>query len=876
MSNPKTSQFNRRGFLRAAGGAIGLANLSFQGGSRPAEEPKQPVSCSVYPAVPDRLSALLGQGCRVKQKDSLLLLENDYLGVEISRRSGLITAVVNKVVDRRYPIIGDEAGFQVRPPGGSLYEWQTTAATSYEWEVTVAQTPELAHAALRVKTDAGEVELLYRIRRDQFWIERSYSVLKETQPTEFERIVYGNLDIPEAQVRILELGKFDRPRLVLVGEQGGVFAGVGWWFYQVDETGTYLNEQMSYRCDSRFESEPYYLGVFAAEQGEPYPGWLWYRTYLQQRKMADDRQPAWSYWNAGWGQWGIDIDDTSAPEYLELIHRLGIRGIAFGSGGGGKGLPAYVRLALTQDTARNNLALLGKYDLVGGFLDSGGLGEEWADEDVVSAKLELLKEYEKLGFGALYFDFFKTTDTYTAHRNVTEYFRASREKMDYTECHLGMAAYGPQFQRQVLLNHPTDLHGFDLSHFSSDWTTFLGFRQSRREWQERYDYLMPEYGLYYFITHYSNWGHPRRYRDPEPQQFLYRPHAYCGIAYNFHDRIGFRSALAAAAAFTPFYVFGHLDLRMPTEDIDFTRAYLRWISENVDLLSQARVCLESEDACVVSKIQNGKGAIFLLNYVADQQTFKLRVRTGSAGSLKIQRVYPRRKPAFSVREGEDIEVTVGGENVAIFDVNQGLRTLPPENDSLFSLQLRNWKQNGNMYYTSFPLPDIRGLLAASRESNLPRELVSLDQMGEAAPGILDPQLQKDVETVQWIGRGELPDRFLEVYRFRGRTAADTWKFAPWAFADRVWLVYRPTVAPDYNQELPWCRVNGKPVDLVPRVDYRPAEPQDWTCPILFADITDVCRYGRTNEVSLSGPEQRGFCYVVCGASRSSSTTMEQD
>jgi hypothetical protein len=299
--------------------------------------------------------------------------------------------------------------------------------------------------------------------------------------------------------------------------QGGVFAGVAWWFYTVDDDGVYQNKDMAYTAPGRFESEPWYVGVFDKEAGEPFPGWLWYKSFLELRKLAHDKQRSWSYWNGGWGQYGIEVDQPRAETFIELAHKIGIRGFVFGSGNSGKGATGYVELARTDTTAKMNLALMRRYDIAAGFLDSGNLRGKWLSAAMMAGKDELLGDIVDAGYKQLSYDFFHTVDTFTAHRSVADYVRRSRDVMDYTECHLGMAAYGPQLQREVLINHPTDLRGFDISRFPSDWATFLGFRHSRAQWQQRYQYLMPEYGLYYFATHYSNVGHPRRYIDPEPQ-----------------------------------------------------------------------------------------------------------------------------------------------------------------------------------------------------------------------------------------------------------------------------------------------------------------------------------------------------------------------
>lgn len=170
------------------------------------------------------------------------------------------------------------------------------------------------------------------------------------------------------------------------------------------------------------------------------------------------------------------------------------------------------------------------------------------------------------GVRAIHFDFFSSPDTFLSHRNVADLFSATRQRMDYTECHFGMAAYGPKFQREVLINHPDDIGDFDISGFSVDLTTLMAFRMSRARWQTHYHNLIPEYGLYYFITHYANMGHPRRTVDPEPQQFLYNVHAYTGIGFSFHEVFGFLSTLMAAAAFSLFHIFGHLDPNMPRPD----------------------------------------------------------------------------------------------------------------------------------------------------------------------------------------------------------------------------------------------------------------------------------------------------------------------
>ncbi|MBI3985779.1 MAG: hypothetical protein HY343_02580, partial [Lentisphaerae bacterium] len=434
--------------------------------------------------------------------------------------------------------------------------------------------------------------------------------------------------------------------------------------------------------------------------------------------------------------------------------------------------------------------------------------------------------------------------------------RAARERLDYTECHLGMADYGPQFQREVLLNHPADLHGFELSRFSSDWATFLGFRHSRAEWQQRYQNLMPESGLYYYVTHYANWGHPRRYTDPEPHLLLYGPSAYCGLAYNFHDAYGFRDAVAAAAAFSPYYVFGHLELRMPERDVAFARAYLQWVADNADVLRRGRVCMEDDVGCVVSKLRAGRGVLFVLNYGPAERIFRLTLRTGSEQALTVRQVYPLRRDGVPFRDGETLEAKLRGESCAILEFGRELKTLPPENPDGFSLELGGWEKRADECIAHIAVPSLNGLSARAGTPDLPKELLCLDQAPTSAPALADraaPEAgEEPVPVGQWLGRGPLPDLFLRAYDIREEGRVETWKLAPWAFADRLWLVYCPARPLLLGGPLPAARVNGRSVTLAPRIDYRRGKPGEWMCPLFYADVTGACRPGEDNTVSLSG------------------------
>ncbi len=835
---------NRREFVATA--VAVPAAFVFQ----PGEADRTPnVECLLYPALPDGVASLAKSPWTAKLGAEEAVLENAFARFRIALASGLLLSVLNKITGEEFAF-SDELGLDMRdaqggvshfPPDGPALALRPAHEASDSGGIQLTLTGAIGDGVVRVS---------YRGAPGAFWLERRLVLEPGVRGVRLERVLYGRFSASPGQTKVLELGKFDRPRL-LSGAKGGVFGGVGWWFYQTSADGTYENREMGLAVNERFESEPWYVGVFRREEGEPYPGWLWYRSFLQLQKSAEDRQETWCYWNAGWGQWGIDVDDPSAEKYIDLARRLGISSIAFGSGGSGKGVPAYVELMKVSEAAKANAASLKRANIEFGFLEHGGLGERWQDDKVVEEKLKVLEEYAALGIRAMHFDFFSTADSYRAHRNVERYFRTSRRLLDYTECHLGMATYGPQFQRLVLLNHPTDLHGFNIAHFSSDWATFLGFRESRREWQKRYDYLMPEYGLYYYLTHYSNWGHPRLYRDPESQQFLYGPHAYCGIAYNFHDFFGFQMSIAAASAFTLFFVLGHLELTMPEPELAFAREYLQWTKKNAWVLRRSRVCMESDDFAVVSKVQDGNGPVFLVNYGPGAR----RVRIGLENiqtPKSIRLVFPeRRLLSLSSRK---LELTVPGGSVAILDLNDSLTGPPPAASPGAAIEPSAVRRRDASVEVRFDVPRLdRG---ASRQA-LPARLLSLDDLGLSASGILSEEEEKQAgATVKWIGRGRLPARFREVFGF-DRGTAPTERFVPWAFADRLWLVYRPPVPIPFAATVPKLVVNGRGGQFFPRVDYRPKQEADWSCPLFFADVTQLVKAGIPNIVRISGIKDEG-------------------
>jgi hypothetical protein len=126
-----------------------------------------------------------------------------------------------------------------------------------------------------------------------------------------------------------------------------------------------------------------------------------------------------------------------------------------------------------------------------------------------------------------------------------------------------------------------------------------------------------------------------------------------------------------------------------------------------------------------------------------------------------------------------------------------------------------------------------------------------------------------ITVISYLGRGKLPNRFKEVYSFSDDGTAETWKFLPWAFTDRIWLAYRPDKPALLRDSLPKAKFNGAEVVFIPRVDYRPGESETWTCPLFYADITSICNYDRKNVVTMLGLDgaEPPVCYVVSAVHR---------
>ncbi|MGW8180108.1 MAG: hypothetical protein ACWGQW_15315, partial [bacterium] len=263
MPSKKSRPLGRRRFLEVAGGSIALVRVPVQLANSYEPRTKREILCSIYPAVPARLFQSTGTGCSVDEDVDNFTISNRYLAVVISKNTGLAVGLANRVVNASYKLVDDDAGYRIKPTGAQPpCEWWAVSPQAKKPAARVEQTHESAVLLLNSRVDGIDIELAYVIRNDQFWVERRLSIKKETELGHLDRLVYGRLNVPEGKSRVLELGRFDRPLLVEIGTDGGLFAGVGWWFYQVDTSGRYLNQDMDYECGREFRGEPWYLSVF--------------------------------------------------------------------------------------------------------------------------------------------------------------------------------------------------------------------------------------------------------------------------------------------------------------------------------------------------------------------------------------------------------------------------------------------------------------------------------------------------------------------------------------------------------------------------------------------------------------------------------------
>lgn len=772
---------------------------------------------------------------RAAKGNGVIVLSNRWLSVEVSAATGVITEIRNHLTSEDYPVRGDETGCSFVNARGLKVHWYARDGEVKKFEIKVNLRERNGCSAILTTTakDGSRVSLTYTLEDNQFWLERRFAI--DGGEAEYDELHYGKAEVPGGTTKDLKLGKFDAPRLVSSG-RGGVFCGVGWWYYEVKD-GVYQNANMQCRTARRFESEPWYIGVFRPEAGEPYSGWLWYKTFLQERKLAYDKQRSYFLWNTRSGYDFVPIDDSALLQYVPITTQLGLNGLTTGIV---RGLENGIDLASTNALARKNIDTYARNGLTFGLHEGSVAATNWRTDATLAKKLHEIDEAAKQGIGNLTIDFFGVKDTFNEHRRVAEFFRHVRNRMSYSECHLGMAAHGPQFQREVLINHPTDLKGFDIGRFSSDWATLLGFRHSRRQWQQKYDYLMPENGLFYFCTHYSHY--PRQFLDPEPQQFLQTADARRGLGFAFHDKFGFRDSVAAQAAFSTFYVFSFLDPQTPPQDLDFARDYLKWVRANIDVLNRGRVCVETEDALVMSKIRDGRGALFAVNYRPGEKVFKLKFDLPGTKQIEVQQIYPVRGKRTSLPAHGELEVSVPGERLAIFDINRGLNGSPPENRRDFPIDVNDWQQNGDAFTGRVVVPDIRQELSQQNEVAMPQRIVSVEQSDALTP---------HYRRAHQIG-GKLPQPFLDVFGFEDGKFLPTWKAVPWAFGDRVWLVYAPSEPTRIIDEKPRLQFNGHDIPLVPRPRTSGTDPKKWTVPLWFADVTDACHYDATNEVRLIG------------------------
>jgi hypothetical protein len=238
---------SRRDFLLGVG-ALGLSSPLMTATPSPLVPEAGPVACTIYPAEPPQLASLEGATATALSKEDGIVLANGYLEVQLSPDSGVMTSLTNKLTGQIFEIQGDQVGFSLledkgdQPPDRDQRQsqktsaWYARAADKKVFDVSLQSDESGAVAELRFRPDGLTISLLYRLGANDFWIERRLKVEAVSGELHFDSLDYGRAVVPQADRRQLELGKFDRPAFLTVGN-GGVFTGVGWWFYGVSPEG---------------------------------------------------------------------------------------------------------------------------------------------------------------------------------------------------------------------------------------------------------------------------------------------------------------------------------------------------------------------------------------------------------------------------------------------------------------------------------------------------------------------------------------------------------------------------------------------------------------------------------------------------------------
>jgi hypothetical protein len=241
-----------------------------------------------------------------------------------------------------------------------------------------------------------------------------------------------------------------------------------------------------------------------------------------------------------------------------------------------------------------------------------------------------------------------------------------------------------------------------------------------------------------------------------------------------------------------------------------------------------------------------------MNYDAGTRLFRLDLGPSRKDFSELREVFPSQGQMFRTAQDEVVEVLVPGESVTILEMNQAFRGLPPSS-RIIRQDLQDWKSSGDGWMREVSLQDESLSSLPTSNPDIPAQILALDQLDDPKDPI-----------VADIGKGQIPEKLLEILDFQDGKRVATWKLVPWALPDRVWFVYKPSEPPLLSGELPELELNGVSVPLVPRLDYRPEDRSDWNCPIFFADVTGIHETDQPSSFLLSRvrkpePDQ---CYLI--------------
>jgi hypothetical protein len=108
--------------------------------------------------------------------------------------------------------------------------------------------------------------------------------------------------------------------------------------------------------------------------------------------------------------------------------------------------------------------------------------------------------------------------------------------------------------------------------------------------------------------------------------------------------------------------------------------------------------------------------VYAVNYTPGSKNFRLKLDVPSKELISVRQIYPELGATRRVAAGATIEVEIKGERLAIFEVNNGVQGLPPQNPSAFPVDVALRRKSELEYEASFALPLVQEQLARRKDA----------------------------------------------------------------------------------------------------------------------------------------------------------------